>query len=219
MTREDWESQPALHWPRAMAGDVWSVVEVHHKDLRPHHAQSLRRGAMAGARGRRTLTLCHHLSMLWKSQGKEKITLFPSATIQKLTPLSIPVNAMGCAGGNLTALTPNLHPGCHKPHLSFWALSFCQSDRGYCAKPCRPFCWQEWDFHWHRVYWKTVVQQQWPLSVVNLENIRTPLIPKHYLCTLTYLNTNFKGANYVIGIKDSYKHSNITLISKIFKHY
>lgn len=139
MTREDWESQPALHWPRAVAGDAWSVVGVHHGDLWPQHPQSLRRGAMAGARGRRTLTLSHHLSMLWKSQGKEKITLFPSVTMQKLTPLSNPVNAMGRAGGNLTALTPNLHPGCHKPHLSFWALSFCQSDRGYCAKPCRPF--------------------------------------------------------------------------------
>lgn len=182
---------------------MWSVAGAHHGDLQPRHPSPW------GGRSRRTLTLAHQLSgssaMKKRGQRKDKWHYFHLSQHGSLHhgKLSNPLNVTGCADRNLTALAPNLHLGCHKPHLSFWALSFCWSETDYCAKPSRHFCWQEWDFHRHRPYLKTVVQQQWQLSLFNLENIRTPLIEKCYLCTLTYLNTNFKGVNYLVGIKDS----------------
>lgn len=84
---------------------------------------------MAGVRSRRTLTLAHQLSgtLAMKELGqRKKLLYFHLLQYGSLhhSKLSNPLNVTGRADRNLTALTPNLHLGCHKSHLSLGGFKF-----------------------------------------------------------------------------------------------
>lgn len=129
MTRENRESQLDLHWPQAVAGDMWPVAGAHHGDLRPRHPGpwGKEQWQVWEAGGPRPWLTSSQALWLWKSRGKEKKLLyFHLLKYGSLHhgKLSNPLNVTGRADRNLTALTPNLHLGCHESHLSLGGFKF-----------------------------------------------------------------------------------------------